>query len=280
MRTIAKNFSDLQNPSRISGAGAHSEFILEGASLKDGITLGATVLIKDFRDESVQWLSGRITSVRSLSPFIADRDIMLYNRAGKDESSSLLDDLHGPHDEERIVVSVNIEMELSKQPSGQFMQQPVQRPVSNRSTMMIPRMEGDDSGEPSWHDILGLRANGVVVGYIGAGNQPREEDGVFLPYLLDLANLDNKHMFVVGEAGLERRCQAKKLAMEFRGLEVGGQKSRVIMTDVQGDLLQLLTGQMVETIPRTSWQANRFILGKWRGVDGAVPTHPPHDEEA
>ena len=101
MRTIAKNFSDLQNPSSISGAGAHIGIHLGRCIAEGWNPLGATVLIKDFRDESVRWLSGRITSVRSLSPFIADRDIMLYNRAGKDESSSLLDDLHGPHDEER-----------------------------------------------------------------------------------------------------------------------------------------------------------------------------------
>ena len=160
-------------------------------------------------------------------------------------------------------MSVNIEMELSKQPSGQFIQQPVQRPVSNRSTMMIPRMEGDDSGEPSMHDILGLRANGVVVGYIGAGNQPREEDR--LPYLLDLANLDNKHMFVVGESGSGKTVFAQETRHGIPWRLRSEVRNAVIMTDVQGDLLQLLTGQMVETIPRTELAGpNRFILGKWR----------------
>ena len=35
-------------------------------------------------------MTGTVTEMKSVSPFVADRDIMLYNRAGADEASKIL----------------------------------------------------------------------------------------------------------------------------------------------------------------------------------------------
>ena len=95
---------------------------------------------------------------------------------------------------------------------------------------------------------------GVEVGYYGPGNYPREEEGEFLPYLLDLARLDNKHISIVGESGSGKTVLLKKLAYEFRKTKIDGEYPRVIMTDVQGDLLQLMMSNNISEIERKGWQ--------------------------
>ena len=101
-------------------------------------------------------------------------------------------------------------------------------------------MSSDDAEIPSMADILGLKENGVEIGFYGSGNAPREDQGQFLPYHLDIAKLDNKHHFIVGESGSGKTVLLKKMAMEFRKSSIDGNNPRVIMTDVQGDLLQLM----------------------------------------
>ena len=73
--TFAKNFSDINNPSTVSGIGSFAEYILTDY-LKPKISLGSTVLIKDIRENNIVWLSGKVVEIKSISPFRADRDIM------------------------------------------------------------------------------------------------------------------------------------------------------------------------------------------------------------
>ena len=108
---------------------------------------------------------------------------------------------------------------------------------------------------PSVSDLLGLKTQGVNIGFVGVGNRPREENGEFLPYFLDIDNLDNRHMFIVGESGSGKTVLLKKLALGFRKNIIDGKSPRVIMTDVQGDLLQLMMGEMIKPIQRRDWQS-------------------------
>ena len=77
--------------------------------------------------------------------------------------------------------------------------------------MMLPMMNGTDPNVPTMKDILGLKEKGILLGYIGAGNIPQEENGELLPYYLDIQDLDNKHMFIVGESGSGKTVLLKKL---------------------------------------------------------------------
>jgi len=250
----AQNYSDLNHPSHVSGAGAYAEYILpEDNSLSD-LSLGSTVIIRDSRDEKIVWMAGTVIEIRSLSPFLADRDVMLYNRAGSDTANSILRDISGPHSEQRLVAKVKLDIELEKDDNGNYIQSPTQRPASSWSQMTTPSISSEDDNIPSMIDILGLKEKGVEVGFIGAGNNPREEQGEFLPYLLDIANLDNRHMFVVGESGSGKTVLLKKLALGLRATEIDGAKPRVIMTDVQGDLLQLMMSNIIGSIPSKGWQ--------------------------
>ena len=208
----------------------------------------------DNRDGELIWMSGTVTEMKSVSPFVADRDIMLYNRAGSDEASKILAGLNGPHNEHRLIARVRLQSELVKDRQGNYFLAPVQQPATNRSKMMLPQMEGDDPDMPTLKDILGLKENGIRLGYIGAGNFPQEENGQLLPYFLDIEDLDNKHMFIVGESGSGKTVLLKKLACEIRKIKSDKSDPRVIMTDVQGDLLHLMMPNIVSPITRQGWQ--------------------------
>ena len=251
---FAMNYSDLNTPSVVSGGGAFAEYILPTDNSMISTSIGTTVLIKDSRDGNEVWMTGTVTEMKSVSPFVADRDIMLYNRGGSDDASKILQGISGPHNEQRLIARVQIQSELLKDRQGQFFQAPVQQPASNSSKMILPTMKDDETGKPTLKDILGLKDEGIRVGYIGAGNHPQEENGNLLPYYLDIKNLDNKHMFIVGESGSGKTVLLKKLAYEIRKLKTDRANPRVIMTDVQGDLLHLMMPNITKAITRQGWQ--------------------------
>jgi len=249
----ALNYSDMSNPSIVSGNGAFAEFILPNEEAT-AYAQGGPVIIKDLRDGNTVWLSGSITEIRSLSPFRVDREIMLYNRMGSDDAQNLLSQINGPHCEQRLIAKVKTEIELEKDPAGNFISSPTQRPASNLSKMKTPSINPTDPDMPSIADLLGLKSKGVPIGYIGSGNSPLIEEGEFLPYYLDIDGLDNRHMFIVGESGSGKTVLLKKLALGLRETKIDNEFPRVIMTDVQGDLLQLMMPDIIEPITRTGWQ--------------------------
>ena len=251
---FAMNYSDMHNPSVVSGGGAFAEYILPTDNSMISTSIGTTVLIMDQRDGQQIWMAGSVIEMKSLSPFVADRDVMLYNRSGSDEASQVLRNLSGPHNEQRLIARVRILSELVKDRNGEFFQAPVQQPASNASKMMLPVMNGTDPDVPTMKDILGLKERGILLGYIGAGNIPQEENGELLPYYLDIQDLDNKHMFIVGESGSGKTVLLKKLAYELRRLKSNTNDPRVIMTDVQGDLLHFMMPNIVHPITRQGWQ--------------------------
>ena len=246
---FARNYSDLNHPSSVSGSGAFAEYQLpvDKTSWK-GFNLGSTVIVEDKRDGEIIWLSGKVIDIKSLSPFLADREVMLYTRP-ENVATSILENISGPHNEQQLIAKVEFDVELKKT-NGHFSQRPVQKPASNWSRMRIPKMISENPNIPSMIDILGLKDDGVEIGFYGEGNEPREEDGSFLPYKLDLEKLDNKHHFIVGESGSGKTVLLKKMAMEFRNTIIDGSKPRVIMTDVQGDLLQLMMQSFIPKIER------------------------------
>ena len=250
----ARNYSDLSHPSAVSGNGAFAEYILPEEE-KDwlGLSIGSTVIIEDKRDGRAIWLSGKVIEIKALSPFMVDRDVMLYHTPDN-QATSILDEISGPHSEQQLVAKVEIEFEL-KRTNGHWSQSPIQKPASNWSRMRIPLIHSKEPDTPSMSDILGLKEKGVEVGFYGPGNEPREENGEFLSYRLDIENLDNKHQFIVGESGSGKTVLLKKLAMEFRKTTIDGEYPRVIMTDVQGDLMQLMMSSFIKSIPRKGWQS-------------------------
>ena len=256
----ARNFSDMEHPSEVSRTGAFAEYILTDDGSMPGLALGATVIIEDTRDEKPFWMAGTVIGIKSISPFIADRDILLYNRTGE-RADAVLNQIQGPHTEQRLIINVRLDTELELQ-DGEYIHSPVQRPASSQSRMMIPVIEDQNDGKPTMADILGLKQKGIPIGFVGAGNSPREENGSLLPYFIDIQNLDNKHQFIVGESGSGKTVLLKKMALELRKLNFDNKKPRVIMTDVQGDLLQLMMPEIVGPINRKGWQKQLPVNGQ------------------
>jgi len=73
----------------------------------------------------------------------------------------------------------------------------------------------------------------------------------FIEYKWDIDRLDNKHIFIVGESGSGKTVFLKNLAYEIRKHD---SKNKVILTDVQGDISQLLFWDFVKNIPPSGWQ--------------------------
>ena len=94
--------------------------------------------------------------IKSISPFRADRDIMLYNySSSNDESQNLLNQVHGPHDEQKIIAKVKIDIELEKNNFGNFFLSPTLKPATNSSLMTNLSMNPDYPEMPSLSDVLG-----------------------------------------------------------------------------------------------------------------------------
>ena len=75
---------------------------------------------------------------------------------------------------------------------------------------------------------------------------------IALTYRWDIDNLDNKHIFIVGESGSGKTVLLKNLAFQIRK---HNKNNRVILTDVQGDISQLLLWNMDNILtPRLTWQ--------------------------
>ena len=67
---FAMNYSDLNNPSVVSGGGAFAEYILPTDNSMITTSIGTTVLIKDSRDGQNVWMTGTVTEMKSVSPLL------------------------------------------------------------------------------------------------------------------------------------------------------------------------------------------------------------------
>src|SRR5690606_30227366 len=109
------------------------------------------------------------------------------------------------------------------------------------------------------------------------GNAPYEKDGQFLLYNWDVDNLDNKHIFIVGESGSGKTVFLKSLAYQLRK---HNSSNRVILTDVQGDIVQLLVPDVARILEPTGWQerveraSSEAVTGKLQDFQLIVPARP------
>ena len=168
-----------------------------------------------------------------------------------------LENINGPHTHQPMVIQVALTKELSviEGKPGQFMDTAIQRPPSGHSRLFFPKLtrEGDDPS-PTLKDILRVKDTGLTFGMIGFGNKPYGwNDKKFIEYKWDIDKLDNKHIFIVGESGSGKTVFLKNLAYEIRKHD---STNRVILTDVQGDISQLLFWNFVKNISPTGWQPN------------------------
>jgi uncharacterized protein len=271
VRIYARPYDDIKVPFTIDENGALAEFIIQKPEeIHEDLVLGSTVLIFDLKKNENKfkpfWIAGRIVGMKSVSPFNPERENMLYQEDETESPYKVLEEIAGgPHHHQPmvLVIELDYEMEAKTEANGtheaDYFISAIQRPPSSFSRMFIPEMNtGLEINEPSLKKILSLKEAGVLLGCVGSGNVPFTKDKEFLFYRWDVSNLENKHMFIVGESGSGKTVFLKNLAFELRNLEQNGGaiNHRIIMIDVQGDIVQLLLPHIdsVTLKPKIAWQ--------------------------
>ncbi|WP_419700066.1 ATP-binding protein [Mucilaginibacter sp. NFX135] len=290
---VAKPYHDINTPFSIDENGALAEYIINDPEKMPQLALGASILIRDRKTEGLSsndykdfWYAGRIIGLKSVSPFNPERTSMLYQQDTLMDPTIPLDNINGPHTHQPMVIQVALTRELSPREDkpDEFTESAIQRPPSGYSRLFFPKLERSaNDPSPTLKDILRVKDEGLNLGMIGFGNKPYGwNTGDFIEYKWDIDKLDNKHIFIVGESGSGKTVFLKNLAYEIRKHDA---KNKIIMTDVQGDISQLLFWDFVNHIPTSGWQpsikeddykAAKGVFGKFRLI---VPwTKDPYAE--
>jgi len=263
-KPTAKPYHDINTPFSVDENGALAEYVVNDPEIMPQLAMGATILIRDKRKEGANgdytdfWYAGRIIGLKAISPFNPERTTMLYRDDQTMDPTLPLDSLNGPHTHQPMVIQVFLSRELTQtQNSGDFADSAIQRPPSGYSLLFFPELEQKPNDpSPTLRDILRVPSKGLELGMIGFGNKPYGwRENKFVTYKWDISRLDNKHIFIVGESGAGKTVLLKNLAYEIMKCPTEtGKKNRVILTDVQGDITQLLFPDFVPKTSPIGWQ--------------------------
>ena len=267
MKEAAKPYHDINTPFSIDENGAIAEYVINDPETMPQLALGATIVIRDLRKDDNDassdkyeefWYSGRIIGLKAVSPFSPERTSMLYREDETTDPTKPLEKVNGPHTHQPMVIKAALTQEWSLTKNKKSHDSSaVQRPPSGHSLLFFPDLRTEESERaPSLERILGVRDNGLELGKIGFGNRPYGwKKKEFITYRWDINDLDNKHMFIVGESGSGKTVFLKNLAYEIRKSKtLDGETNRVLLTDVQGDIAQLLFWDWVDTVPISGWR--------------------------
>lgn len=259
---LAKPYHDIKTPFSVNNKGAYAEYIIHDPNNMKDLALGATVVIwdYDFIQNKHAWITGQVIGLRAVSPFNPQRESMLYQRDETfNEVYQQLNEINGPHTHQPMIIEVGLsKMMVNSDENGNkniFSVSPIQKPPSAISRLFFPKVTAnkeETNRPPSLEEILNIKTDGITLGMIGFGNAPYEIDNKFLAYKWNIDELDNKHTFIVGESGSGKTVFLKNFAYQIRK---HSKENRIIFTDVQGDISQLLIWDMDNILkPRLAWQ--------------------------
>ena len=252
---VMRPYHDMHSPFSVGEAGGFAEYIARDPENFPELALGMFVLIQDMDAKKGDfWFVGRVIELRSISPFNPQKESALYAEDEERNPAVVLTKVTGPHTHQPMIARVRLERCMMATDDKKFISSAVQRPPSGRSFLYFPDMQRRDGDEsPALHDMLEVRDKGITLGYVGQGAQPLQKGNDFLPYKWDVDHLDNKHIFVVGESGSGKTVLLKNLAYQLRK---HNPRLRIIMTDVQGDISQLLAARLdgITLTPKSKWQ--------------------------
>ena len=264
LRKVMMPYHDIHSPFTVGEGGAFADYIAQDPDFFPDLAVGAVVLIRDLQREI--WLTGRVVELRAVSPFNPKREAMLYHEDGSMDPAAPLEHVTGPHTHQPMIAKIRLAREMAGFAAAgrvDYASSAVLRPPSAFSRLWFPDIQS--ANVPDLHDILEIRKSGLTLGFVGQGSEPiRKGEGgksVFLPYRWDVDHLDNKHISIIGESGSGKTVLLKNLAYELRRHYRDKKKNaRVIMTDVQGDVSQLLFGGVDDfakkfQMPRTGWRS-------------------------
>ena len=236
-------YHDIDSPFTVGEAGAFADYIAQDPDFFQELAVGAVVLIRDLQRKV--WLTGRIVELRAVSPFNPKKEAMLYHEDESMDPTAPLEHVTGPHTHQPMIAKIRLAREMTggaaENGTVVYASSAVLRPPSAFSQLWFPDIRSEHA--PDLHDILEIRPSGLALGFVGQGSEPIRKGSDFLPYRWDVDRLDNKHISIIGESGSGKTVLLKNLAYELRRHYSGRKENaRVIMTDVQGDVSQLLFG--------------------------------------
>ncbi len=268
-RKVMMPYHDVRAPLTVGGEGAFADYIARDIDNFQELEIGAMVLILD--PSRGIWLTGRVVELSAVSPFNPQKESMLYHEDESFDPAGPLESVTGPHTHQPMIAKIRLLNEMIGPEDGEanqgegktvYISRAVLRPPSARSQLWFPDIH--NTSEPDLHDILDIRELGLTLGFVGQGNVPIQKidkkTTVFLPYKWDVDHLDNKHISVIGESGSGKTVLLKHLAYELCGhFQKSDSKLHVIMTDVQGDISQVLLGGIDHfakkfSIPLQGWR--------------------------
>lgn len=278
-RNTARPYADLKTPFTVDKNGAFAEYIIQEPELMPELALGASIIIKEITNEGYHWIAGQVIGLRAISPFSPERENLLYIEPEVQDPSDLLEQVTGPHTHQPMIIRVSLDREMKLRDATQriYNSFPIQRPPSARSRLYFPNIVPNNDESPSLQEILDIRNSGISLGNVGFGNTPYEDNEQFLTYKWDVDQLDNKHIFIVGESGSGKTVFLKNLAYELRKHD---KNNRVILTDVQGDIIQLILPDVASILKPSGWQSKMKIesinetIEKLRSFQLIVPARP------
>lgn len=249
----ATPYLDVENPFEVGADGAKAEYLLKNPSEMNELTVGARTLIRDQKGDQKKWIAGQVKKLEAYAPFHPKRSKKLYLEDEELDPTTLFSETNGPHSHQPMIINLDLEQELVKTDET-YDRSAVQRPPSIESEMVFPDLKNDDE-EPSLQDLLQIKDKGIPLGAVGFENKPitrGKDNEELLIYRWDLNDLDIKHSFIVGESGSGKTVLLKRMALHIRK----SQDAPVILTDVQGDLIQLALNEIIEEKNQEGWQAN------------------------
>lgn len=93
----ARPYHDLNSPFSVDERGAFAEYIIHDPNKMPSLALGATIVIRDKRENSDVWIAGKIVGLKSISPFNPQRQSLLYHSDETYNPNLPIDQLNGPH---------------------------------------------------------------------------------------------------------------------------------------------------------------------------------------
>ena len=193
----------------------------------DKIEVNQIVLIYDIARKA--WFGGKIKSIEIRRPSEFNREKRVYDM----DMTPIVEQI------EKGLTSEFMDPLLVKVELFCMFEEGIKKPVfacpSNASVLLLPHSIPEVPEEPSLIKILGLPEKGVPLGIYSQAQKPYlDTRGEILVYRLNIGNIQNKHILILGSTGQGKTVFIKHLIKQLNNAGYG-----ILVFDIQGDIVQL-----------------------------------------
>ena len=193
----------------------------------DKIEVNQIVLIYDIARKA--WFGGKIKSIEIRRPSEFNREKRVYDI----DMTPIVEQI------EKGLTSEFMDPLLVKVELFCMFEEGIKKPVfacpSNASVLLLPHSIPEVPEEPSLIKILGLPEKGIPLGIYSQAQKPYlDTSGEILVYRLNIGNIQNKHILILGSTGQGKTVFIKHLIKQLNNAGYG-----ILVFDIQGDIVQL-----------------------------------------